>query len=260
MYCKNCGNEIADGSKFCNHCGSPVTAAAPQQHDDPAAAVSATAKPQAAASVAPAAASVPTPGAEKKQETKTDDTPREPLFDEFKWNVEEYPGRGPAKTEDVDFDWNADPSDIPDTVPATARRSVTAASDADRTVQDVAAEAPGLGLSSSAGDTAQGAHAVTSPSSASATEEIKTMSAADRREKFYTFNKKNEEFQQLLNREYEKVKSGNAIKNEMSEAEELAKQKFEARTEDPSMEAFLEREGIVKPYQPKALSPMCSSG
>ena len=252
MYCKNCGNEIADGSKFCNHCGSPVTAAAPQQHDDPAAAVSATAKPQAAASVAPAAASVPTPGAEKKQETKTDDTPREPLFDEFKWNVEEYPGRGPAKTEDVDFDWNADPSDIPDTVPATARRSVTAASDADRTVQDVAAEAPGLGLSSSAGDTAQGAHAVTSPSSASATEEIKTMSAADRIDKFYTFNKKNEEFQQLLNREYEKVKSGNAIKNEMSEAEELAKQKFEARTEDPSMEAFLEREGIVKPYQPKA--------
>ncbi len=252
MYCKNCGNEIADGSKFCNHCGSPVTAAAPQQHDDPAAAVSATAKPQAAASVAPAAASVPTPGAEKKQETKTDDTPREPLFDEFKWNVEEYPGRSPAKTEDVDFDWNADPSDIPDTVPATARRSVTAASDADRTVQDVAAEAPGLGLSSSAGDTAQGAHAVTSPSSASATEEIKTMSAADRIDKFYTFNKKNEEFQQLLNREYEKVKSGNAIKNEMSEAEELAKQKFEARTEDPSMEAFLEREGIVKPYQPKA--------
>ena len=93
---------------------------------------------------------------------------------------------------------------------------------------------------------------MTSPSSASATEEIKTMSAADRIDKFYTFNKKNEEFQQLLNREYEKVKSGNAIKNEMSEAEELAKQKFEARTEDPSMEAFLEREGIVKPYQPKA--------
>ena len=38
------------------------------------------------------------------------------------------------------------------------------------------------------------------------------MSAADRIDKFYTFNKKNEEFQQLLNREYEKVKSGNAIK------------------------------------------------
>ena len=78
------------------------------------------------------------------------------------------------------------------------------------------------------------------------------MSAADRIDKFYTFNRKNEEFQQLLNREYEKVKSGNVIQNELSQAEELAKQRFDSRTEDPSMEAFLEREGIVKPYQPKA--------
>ena len=31
MYCRNCGNEIADGSKFCNHCGSPVTAEPPVQ-------------------------------------------------------------------------------------------------------------------------------------------------------------------------------------------------------------------------------------
>ena len=24
MYCKNCGNEIAEGSRFCSQCGSPV--------------------------------------------------------------------------------------------------------------------------------------------------------------------------------------------------------------------------------------------
>ena len=41
--------------------------------------------------------------------------------------------------------------------------------------------------------------------------EQKPLSAADRIDKFYTFNRKNEEFQQLLNREYEKVKSGNYI-------------------------------------------------
>ena len=34
------------------------------------------------------------------------------------------------------------------------------------------------------------------------------MSAAERIDKFYTFNKKNEEFQQLLDREYRKVKQG----------------------------------------------------
>ena len=36
-----------------------------------------------------------------------------------------------------------------------------------------------------------------------AEEEQKPLSAADRIDKFYTFNRKNEEFQQLLNREYE---------------------------------------------------------
>lgn len=29
MFCKSCGKEIQDGANFCNHCGSPVAAAAP---------------------------------------------------------------------------------------------------------------------------------------------------------------------------------------------------------------------------------------
>ena len=80
----------------------------------------------------------------------------------------------------------------------------------------------------------------------------KELSAAERIDKFYTFKKKNEEFQQLLNREYEKIKAGNVIGQEISEAEEAAEKRFESRPVDTSMEAFLEREGIVKPYQPKA--------
>ena len=32
MYCKNCGNEVAEGSKFCLHCGQPM--AAPQEAVD----------------------------------------------------------------------------------------------------------------------------------------------------------------------------------------------------------------------------------
>ena len=80
------------------------------------------------------------------------------------------------------------------------------------------------------------------------------MSAAERIDKFYTFNKKNEEFQQLLNKEYNKVKGGNAIEQEISQAEERASQRFESsrRPENSTMEEFLESEGIVKPYQPKA--------
>ena len=55
-----------------------------------------------------------------------------------------------------------------------------------------------------------------------------SMSAAERIDKFYTFNKKNEEFQQLLNKEYNKVKGGNAIEQEISQAEERASQRFES--------------------------------
>lgn len=29
MYCKNCGKEIADDSKFCQHCGASLTESAP---------------------------------------------------------------------------------------------------------------------------------------------------------------------------------------------------------------------------------------
>ena len=31
MYCKNCGKEIADGSRFCSHCGADAMGNAPQQ-------------------------------------------------------------------------------------------------------------------------------------------------------------------------------------------------------------------------------------
>ncbi|MDE8735394.1 hypothetical protein P0G10_20145, partial [Eubacteriales bacterium DFI.9.88] len=37
-------------------------------------------------------------------------------------------------------------------------------------------------------------------------------------DKFFTFNKKNEEFQKLLDREYEKIKSGNILSEEMNTA------------------------------------------
>ncbi len=71
-------------------------------------------------------------------------------------------------------------------------------------------------------------------------------------DKFYTFNTKNEEFQQLLNKEYEKVKAAGAIGQEKSVADERAAERFESRVPDTSMDAFLEREGAVRPYEPKA--------
>lgn len=214
MYCNNCGNEIAEGSKFCSQCGTPVTQQTPKvpEKPDPGKAVTA--------------------ADEKGVPVAENETKKKPFFEEINWNIEGYPGQGPEKTEDINFDWNANPKDIPDSIPRTASAGDMVRENIETVKEDAV-----------------------SPSASSkipAVNEDKPLSAADRIDKFYTFNKKNEEFQQLLNREYEKVKSGNAIEHEISEAEQLANKRFEERPEDSSMEAFLEKEGIVKPYQPKA--------
>ena len=226
MYCKNCGNEIADSSKFCSHCGQLVE---PE-----------TSVPDNAPAAAQRHKAVQT-GADKNEEN-IGSASKKPMFEEFQWNVDDYPGRRKyEKTEDVDFDWNAKPQDIPDTVtgqPAVQQNDAAIerkTAEQIRTVQNYA--------SAGKTDAASGI--------GKAEEEQKPLSAADRIDKFYTFNRKNEEFQQLLNREYEKVKSGNPIRQELSEAEKLADRRFEAKPEDPSMDAFLEKEGIVKPYQPR---------
>ena len=201
MYCRNCGSEIADGSKFCNHCGSPV---------------------EAAAAVVPE----PVMPAEPVMDIKTEEpVVRKPLFEEFQWNVSEYPDRNNVeKTEDINFNWNADPSTIPDTPRKVAAEPVIKGEDLEKELfKQIQPE-----------------------------RKPENMSAAERIDKFYTFNSKNEEFQKLINNEYQRVRSGNAIEHELSQADRLAAERFETRVEDSSMEAFLEKEGIVKPYQPKA--------
>lgn len=223
MYCNNCGSEIADGAKFCSNCGAPVTVQA---------------KPAPEPEVLHE-----TPAAEP--EAVSDRPAERPSFAEFQWNVEDYPSRNSyEKTDDIDFNWNADPADIQDVV--TRREKAPA---------EPAAEQPSVDLRSTAtagsvSDNADLHNSIFGQDDRQADPE--SMSAADRIDKFYTFNRKNEEFQQLLNREYEKIKSGNAIGQEMSEASRNADEIFESRPVDSSMEAFLEREGIVKPYQPKA--------
>lgn len=206
MYCRNCGSEIAEGSRFCNRCGSPVEIAVqpeiskPVIYDEP----------------------VPSLDGEEP-------VPRKPVFEEFKWNVSDYPDRNVVeKTEEINFNWNADPATISDgparvAKPVVEEELITGA-DLEKEVFKQITPEPNP----------------------------QEMSAAERIDKFYTFNSKNEEFQKLINNEYQRVKTGNAIEHELSQADMLAAERFETRTEDSSMEAFLEKEGIVKPYQPKA--------
>ena len=209
MYCRNCGREIADGSRFCSFCGSAVEAA--KEPEIKVSEVHTQQEPE-----------------QNVQETVV----RKPLFEEFQWNVSEYPDRNAVeKTEDINFNWNADPASITDT-PKKAP-----------VVQEITGE-----------DLEKELFSTPAPAPAPEKDPME-MSAAERIDKFYTFSTKNEEFQKLLNNEYQRVRSGNAIEHEMSQADKLAAEKFEMRPEYSSldsMEAFLEKEGIVKPYQPKA--------
>ena len=202
MYCTNCGTEIAEGAKFCSNCGTRLEA--PAQPEAPA-----------ESQAAPAAA-----GSAVQEEAAA----KRPSFAEFEWHVEDYPNReGAEKTEAVNFNWNASPDEVSETVKKPAADDVLRGEDLERALfgQLQAEKRP------------------------------EELSAAERIDKFYTFNKKNEEFQKLINNEYQRVKSGNAIEHELFEADKLAQERFDSRPELSSMESFLEREGIVKPYQPK---------
>ncbi len=237
MYCKNCGKEIAAGAKFCMQCGTPV-------EDVP--------EPVQTAPVEPAAeeAKTETPAAAQPETDSKAERVR-PSFDEFQWDVSEYPNQNAVeKTDDINFNWNADPAQEKEEIPEAApqKQEVQQLVHAEIPEEKPAPKETENILSGRDLDSAIFGEKEPEKSPES-------MSAAERIDKFYTFNKKNEEFQQLLNKEYNKVKDGNALENELSQAEERASQRFE-HSKNPenfsSMEEFLESEGIVKPYQPKA--------
>ena len=70
MYCRNCGREIADGSRFCSYCGNAVEAAV-----EPEIKVSEVHTQQ------------------EPEQNVQETVVRKPLFEEFQWNVSEYPDR-----------------------------------------------------------------------------------------------------------------------------------------------------------------------
>lgn len=212
MFCNKCGKQIAEGSMFCNFCGAPVEVP-----------------------VEPAAPEVLAEEPAAKNSGK-------PVFEEFNWNVNDYPSKDKIrKTEDIDFDWNADPKDVKDrfTRGLSMEERAEVAAGAELSVEDL--------MPSKAQSSASAQSLWTEDTSESAKE-----SPASEIEKFYTFNSKNEEFQKLLDREYDKIRTGNPIGQEQSVADKTAAQKFEERPKDNSMEAFLEREGAVRSYEPKA--------
>jgi len=236
MFCRNCGHQLADGDKFCSSCGAKTDAA------------------PAVENVSTAAPAEDKPifepfdfkafgfdfsdlglgiGAAKDEPAAEESKPTPPT-EEFNWNTGAFPDRNAtSKTEDINFNWSLSPEEVE----KTPEPEIFTAPEPEWT-----APAPAAEETKSLEDELFGDIGSKADETRKQSEEI---------DKFFTFHKKNEEFQKILDREYEKVKSGNIITEEMNAAEAVSEEKFTARQPEDPMEALFAAEGVIRGYEPK---------
>ncbi len=195
MYCKNCGKTVNEGDKFCSGCGARL-----EEEFVPAF----RRQPE----------SEPLQNAEKPK--------KRIITEHFNWDLDGYPTEN-KRTEDVNFNWdsvleekqrniftdehreqNKEPDDSSEIL--KEREVPPESSDDIRTLEESIFSDMGS-LESGSGDTK-----VVSRNGETKSEKI---------DKFYTFHKKNEEYQALLDQEYERIKSGrsNSVQEEGKSAE-----------------------------------------
>jgi len=216
MYCRNCGKPLLDGDKFCSHCGSKV--------------------------IEDITPSAPLPDSENEeteaqqiteQETSGKPVTIAPPTKDFQWDIHSFPDHKTKKTEDIDFDWGDTGmyKQIPDPAEDIAFgedfKQAEMENEAAYTVpeedEDETAGSPGdteAETEPDETDHAETENADTAPAPEARTDKADIIEGealekelfAERKtarvDKFYTFHKKNEEFQRLLDKEYEKFKQG----------------------------------------------------
>ena len=254
MICKECGNLLKEGDKFCPNCGSKVELA------------------------------VPTPGASTSKlddlvfnlDRKTENRRAEQAgeaepgpkrdfkFDEINWNLEGYPSEDKKKTEAIDFNWEAvvengenrraggaqdsgnteyarketaNPQEAAETfaggpaetdfdtkppsstadVQVSNAADVSASTEGNRSIEG----SPSMGESPSIGEsrTEIPQPEVPAPDSQTASIYDKESEPMSKIDKFYTPNKKNEEFQAILDREYNRLTEKNTSEDTKPQAE-----------------------------------------
>ncbi|MBF1169704.1 MAG: zinc ribbon domain-containing protein [[Eubacterium] sulci] len=225
MYCKKCGKRLADGDKFCGNCGTKIDVSEINigfAEDEP--------KPK-----------------------KNFD------FGAFNWDLDGYPDEDKAKTEDVDFNWNTvlEEKKRKDIEEKSFTETIMTENELFDRIQseDNAKDASEISFNWELGSTTRVEKAdrfesiipkveekaeLDIPVEVSeGHEEVKDLVDIDEAlaagiaaassprksiDKFYTFNQKNEEFQALLDQEYERLR--NRIRED-SEAEAIIANKEE---------------------------------
>lgn len=177
MYCKECGRLLGESDRFCSNCGTKVT-------ED----------------------FIPAFRREEPRETQPENKPEERPkrkfhIEEFNWDLDGYP-TSRKKTEDVDFNWSS--------VLEEKRQDLYGSPKTETEEQAVQPEAETEGNDEGTLEDAIFADM----GSLSEEEQVdndaptKILGHRETRTEFYTYNKKNEVLQAMLDREYEKLRSG----------------------------------------------------
>lgn len=225
MYCKKCGKRLADGDKFCGNCGTKIDAS-----------------------------EINIGFAEEEPKPKKNFD-----FGAFNWDLDGYPDEDKAKTEDVDFNWNTvlEEKKRKDIEEKSFTETIMTENELFDRIQseDNAKDASEISFNWELGSTTrvekadrfesiipkvEGKAELEIPVEVSEEhEEVKDLVDIDEAlaaglaaassprksiDKFYTFNQKNEEFQALLDQEYERLR--NRIRED-SEAEAIIANKEE---------------------------------
>jgi hypothetical protein len=190
MFCRKCGKTLLDGDRFCSYCGAQVierTETAGGDENLEEVIYNDSSKP-----VEPLGVVVPKKSIVQAWQEKSESSASKPQT----WNLEGFPSAGEEarKTEEIVVDW--------------ANRSVDAESEKEVPIVDtiepikkkeeVIEEESITGLDLEAELFGRKTNLQFEPNQTS-TGSI---------EKFYTFSKKNEEFQKLLDKEYDRLKKG----------------------------------------------------
>lgn len=225
MYCKKCGKRLADGDKFCGNCGTKIDVS-----------------------------EINIGFAEEEPKPKKNFD-----FGAFNWDLDGYPDEDKAKTEDVDFNWNTvlEEKKRKDIEEKSFTETIMTENELFDRIQseDNAKDASEISFNWELGSTTRVEKAdrfesiipkveekaeLDIPVEVSEDhEEVKDLVDVDEAlaagiaaassprksiDKFYTFNQKNEEFQALLDQEYERLR--NRIRED-SEAEAIIANKEE---------------------------------
>ena len=225
MYCKKCGKKLADGDRFCGNCGTKIDVS-----------------------------DINIGFAEEETKPKKNFE-----FGAFNWDLDGYPDKEKAKTEDVDFNWNTvleekkrkeiEEKSFTETIITENElfdkiRNENSAKDAselsfnwelgsttrvDRanrfeSIIPKSEEKTELDVPIEVSDEHDEAQDIVDVDEALAAGIAAASSPRKSIDKFYTFNQKNEEFQALLDQEYERLR--NRIRED-SEAEAIIADKEE---------------------------------